>query len=284
MRRYSDITFTYVVPVVEVYLNAAAADAEELAALAPPWSATPWHVMVLMEEAVKRGVGAFSAAEARRRGVRWLDLARDPKTREELGAILDGLARAEPRPGARSSAWWRPTRRRPAGPRCAQFAQRRGHYLVTNGPYQLEKWTDGGGRARRVPRHEQPARASGASIASPSRGVPTSRASPRVAIGWRSRRRSSGWRSSSASTAWSASRWAPAPARRSGRSLPACRYVVLGADGDGGRRRFLPRRAGPSPDRGPKGRLKPGAVHGAGGAGPGRQPRRPGGGDRAVPG
>jgi hypothetical protein len=24
-----------------------------------------------------------------------------------------------------------------------QFAQRRGHYLVTNGPYQLEKWTDG---------------------------------------------------------------------------------------------------------------------------------------------
>jgi hypothetical protein len=140
VRRYSDITFTYVVPVVEVYLNVAGADAE-LAALAPPWSATPWHVMVLMEEAVKRGVGAFSAAEARRRGVRWLDLARDPKTREELGAILGGLARENHVPEAlrrlvaadEAQARWAALR---------AFAQRRGHFLVTNGPYQLEKWTD----------------------------------------------------------------------------------------------------------------------------------------------
>jgi hypothetical protein len=142
VRRYSDITFTYVVPVVEVYLNVGGADTAELAALAPPWSATPWHVTVLMEEAVKRGVGAFSAAEARRRGVRWLDLARDPKTREELGAILDGLARQNYVPEAlkrlvaadEAQARWAALR---------QFAQRRGHYLVTNGPYQLEKWTDG---------------------------------------------------------------------------------------------------------------------------------------------
>ena len=141
VRRYSDITFTYVVPVIEVYLNAAATDTAELAALAPPWSATPWHVLVLMEEAVKRGVGAFSAAEARRRGVRWLDLARDPKTREELGAILHGLARANHVPEAlkrlvaadEAQARWAALR---------QFAQRRGHYLVTNGPYQLDKWTD----------------------------------------------------------------------------------------------------------------------------------------------
>ena len=141
VRRYSDITFTYVVPVIEVYLNAATADTAELAALAPPWSATPWHVMVLMEEAVKRGVGAFSAAEARRRGVRWLDLARDPKTREELGAILDRLARGNHVPEAlkrlvaadEAQARWAALR---------QFAQRRGHYLVTSGPYQLEKWTD----------------------------------------------------------------------------------------------------------------------------------------------
>ena len=142
VRRYADITFTYVVPVVEVYLNAASVDTAELAALAPPWSATPWHVMVLMEEAVKRGVGAFSSAEARRRGVRWLDLARDPKTREELHAILDGLARQNYIPEAlkrlvapdEAQARWAALR---------QFAQRRGHYLVTNGPYQLEKWSDG---------------------------------------------------------------------------------------------------------------------------------------------
>jgi hypothetical protein len=141
VRRYIDITFTYVVPVIEVYLNVATADTQELAALAPPWSATPWHVTALMEEAVRRGVGAFSAAEARRRGVRWLDLARDPKTRVELGAILDGLARQNHVPEAlkrlvaadEAQARWAALR---------QFAQRRGHYLVTNGPYQLEKWTD----------------------------------------------------------------------------------------------------------------------------------------------
>jgi hypothetical protein len=141
VRRYADITFTYVVPVVEVYLNAASPDPQELAALAPPWSSVPWHVTVLMEEAVKRGVGAFSAGEARRRGVRWLDLARDAKTRAALGAILDGLARENHVPEAlrrlvgadEAHARWAALR---------QFAQRRGHYLVTSGPYQLEKWSD----------------------------------------------------------------------------------------------------------------------------------------------
>jgi hypothetical protein len=141
VRRYSDVTFTYVVPVVEVYLSAASTDAQELAALAPPWSAVPWHVTVLMEEAVKRGVGAFSAAEARRRGVRWLDLARDPKTREELGAILQELARRNhiPEPLKRLVAADEAQTRWAA---LRQFVQRRGHFLVTNGPYQLEKWTD----------------------------------------------------------------------------------------------------------------------------------------------
>ena len=141
VRRYADITFTYVVPVVEVYLNAASPDPQELAALAPPWSSVPWHVTVLMEEAVKRGVGAFSAGEARRRGVRWLDLARDAKTREALGAILDELARENHVPEAlrrlvgadEAHTRWAALR---------QFAQRRGHYLVTSGPYQLEKWSD----------------------------------------------------------------------------------------------------------------------------------------------
>jgi hypothetical protein len=141
VRRYSDITFTYVVPVVEVYLHSTSPDPQELAALAPPWSAVPWHVTVLMEEAVKRGVGAFSATEARRRGVRWLDLARDPKTREELGAILDGLARQNhvPEPLKRLVAADEAQMRWAA---LRQFAQRRGHYLVTSGPYQLERWSD----------------------------------------------------------------------------------------------------------------------------------------------
>jgi hypothetical protein len=141
VRRYSDITFTYVVPVVEVYLSVASADHRHLAALAPPWSAVPWHVTALMEEAVRRGAGAFSATEARRRGVRWLDLARDPKTREDLHGILDGLARQNyvPEPLRKLVAADEAQTRWAA---LRQFAQRRGHFLVTNGPYQLEKWTD----------------------------------------------------------------------------------------------------------------------------------------------
>jgi hypothetical protein len=99
--------------------------------------------MVLMEEAVKRGLAAFSADEARRRGVRWLDLARDPKLKDALAPLLDGFAREAyvPEPLRRfvtadeAQARWTALK---------QFAKRRGHFLVTNGPYQLAKWSDGG--------------------------------------------------------------------------------------------------------------------------------------------
>ena len=95
-----------------------------------------------MEEAVRQGVGAFSAAEARRRSVRWLDLVRDPKMRDDLGAILEGLARRNfvPEPLRKIVAADEAQARWTA---LQYFARRRGHYLVTNGPYQLEKWSDG---------------------------------------------------------------------------------------------------------------------------------------------
>jgi hypothetical protein len=143
IKKYSDITFTYVVPVVDVYLNATAADPQQLAALAPPWSTVPWHVLVLMEEAVKRGLGAFSADEARRRGVPWLDLARDPKLKEALAPLVDGFAKEAYIPEAlrrfvtadEAETRWTALRR---------FFERHGHFLVTNGPYQLDKWSDTG--------------------------------------------------------------------------------------------------------------------------------------------
>ena len=47
--------------------------------MAPPWSTLPWHLLVLMEEAVERGWAAFSQAEAQRRGVDWLDLVRSER-------------------------------------------------------------------------------------------------------------------------------------------------------------------------------------------------------------
>lgn len=141
VRKYADVTFTYVVPVVEVYLASAAGDPAALAALAPPWSAVPWHLLALMEEAVKRGAAAFSPGEARRRGVPWLDLARDARVRAALTGIAGELAGAGHVPPALArfvsadeaqSRW--------AGLRA--FAQKRGHYLVTNGPYRLERWSD----------------------------------------------------------------------------------------------------------------------------------------------
>ena len=91
VKKWGDLTFTYVVPVVDVYLDAVG-EPEQLAAVAPPWSPVPWPVMVLMEEAVKRGVGAFSADEARR-NIHWLDLARDAKVKDALAALVDGFAR-----------------------------------------------------------------------------------------------------------------------------------------------------------------------------------------------
>ena len=141
VRTYSDNTFTYVVPVIDVYVTGGALEAESLAALAPPWSALPWPVMVLMEEAVKRGVAAFSPGEARRRGVPWLDLARDPKTKAALAALVDTLA---------AQAYIPPALKRLVTADEAQtrwaalktFYTRRGHFLVTNGPYALDKWSD----------------------------------------------------------------------------------------------------------------------------------------------
>jgi hypothetical protein len=141
VRKYADVTFTYVVPVVEVYLASGAGDPATLAALAPPWSAVPWHLVVLMEEAVKRGVAAFSPGEARRRGVPWLDLARDARVRAALGGIAAELAGQGHVPPAlarfvnadEAQSRWAALR---------AFGQKRGHYLVTNGPYRLERWSD----------------------------------------------------------------------------------------------------------------------------------------------
>ncbi|HET8576821.1 MAG TPA: hypothetical protein VFO18_06975, partial [Methylomirabilota bacterium] len=141
VKKYSDMTFTFVVPVIDVYLNSGSLEAEQLAALAPPWSPVPWHVLALMDEAAKRGLGAFSAAEAKRRGVPWLDLARDQKTKEALAGLVDIFAAQAYIPPAlkplvnadEAQTRWAALK---------SFYARRGHFLVTNGPYALEKWSE----------------------------------------------------------------------------------------------------------------------------------------------
>ena len=89
IRDFGDLQVFLETPVIEVYLRHAAG-AAEAPAIAPPWSPVPWQLVVLMEEAVTRGLAAFSEDEARRRGVR--------------------VARSGARPEARRRA--RPDRRR----------------------------------------------------------------------------------------------------------------------------------------------------------------------------
>ena len=99
-------------PVLEVYLRDAPGDERQVAALAPPWSTVPWHLLVLMEEAVIRGYAAFSQAEAARRRVPWLDLVRDEALRAKLHDLAAQFERERLPP--RIAARYR-NRRRGAG-------------------------------------------------------------------------------------------------------------------------------------------------------------------------
>jgi hypothetical protein len=136
-----DLKLTYDVPVIDVYVNHRSADPQKVAAIAPPWSTVPWHLLVLMEEGVRRGVAAYSAEEAGRRGVAWLDLVRNRDTKEKLSAILDDLAARGYVPDALKSRVT-PAEARRRWSALREFYRTRGHFLVTNGPYRLKRWSD----------------------------------------------------------------------------------------------------------------------------------------------
>ena len=126
-------------PVLEVYLRHVPVDERQVAALTPPWSAAPWHLLALMEEAVIRGYAAFSEEESRRRRIPWLDLVRDPALGAKLRDLIAQFERESYRPGPlkefvsadEAQARWRSL---------AAFAETNGHFLVANGPYRLKEW------------------------------------------------------------------------------------------------------------------------------------------------
>lgn len=91
--RVGDVNFTRELFIIDVYASIAPEDPEQEAIVLPPWSTLPWHVLVLMEEAVTRGFAAFSQAEAERRGVEWLDLVRSEQTNAKLAALVEVFAR-----------------------------------------------------------------------------------------------------------------------------------------------------------------------------------------------
>ncbi len=138
-----DVKFERVLFTFEVYLDIAAADPDWNAVVAPPWSTLPWHVLALMEEAVGRGWAAFSEAEAKRRGVPWLDLVRSSELNARLAALVADLERAAFRPAAlRAYVTEEEARRRWRA--LAAFHRASGHFLVTNGPYKLKAWSPQG--------------------------------------------------------------------------------------------------------------------------------------------
>jgi hypothetical protein len=140
-KAFGELQLTQVLPVVEVYLNDTSPDFPHLAAIAPPWSTLPWQVNVLMEEAVKRGLAAFSADEAKRRHVPWLDLVRDQRLKDQLASLVAAFEvqgyRPEPLQDLVSEV-----EARQRWDALKSFYLARGHFLVTNGPYRLEKWSE----------------------------------------------------------------------------------------------------------------------------------------------
>ncbi len=139
IKELGDLQLVNEVALVEVYLRHPV-DPRYAAAIAPPWSAVPWQVTVAMEEAVTRGLAAFSDAEATRRRVPWLDLVRDRKLGEALGAIAAEYERSAHVPEAlRGLVTVEQARQRWAALR--RFQRQHGHLLVTSGPYRLGKGT-----------------------------------------------------------------------------------------------------------------------------------------------
>jgi hypothetical protein len=138
--RVADVSFVRELFIVDVYLDLPPEDPEQDAAFAPPWSTLPWHVLVLMEEAVSRGWAAFSKDEAVRRGVPWLDLVRDDQIKTRLAALVEEFERNSYRPEVlQSLVSAEDARKRWAA--LAAFYREHGHFLVTNGPYRLKSWS-----------------------------------------------------------------------------------------------------------------------------------------------
>ena len=127
-------------PVIAVYMNTLA-ETQQAAVLAPPWSSLPWHLIVLMEEAVQRGWAVFSAEAAEHDGSKWLDLVRDPQLQGHMAGLVEEWARQGYVPEAlqrfvtadEARQRWHALR---------AFAQTYGHFLITNGPYRLSHWSD----------------------------------------------------------------------------------------------------------------------------------------------
>jgi len=124
---FGEDKLSYEVPVVEVYLDGVADG--DAATVAPPWTTLPWHLLALFEEGARRGYFELSefdpvrdAALVRRLG----ELARELEERAYVPPALVPYVNAQ-----EARARYRALR---------EFHAAHGHWLVTNGPYLLDRW------------------------------------------------------------------------------------------------------------------------------------------------
>ncbi|HEY7242285.1 MAG TPA: hypothetical protein VH678_00185 [Xanthobacteraceae bacterium] len=139
--RFGDFEYIRELLVVEVYTSVAPLDPEQDAVVAPPWGTVPWHLLVLMEEAATRGWAAFSEVEARRRGIEWLDLARSQSLNSRLAALVETFKREGYRPNELEPLVTAEDARK-RWTALTAFYKEHGHFLVTNGPYRLKRWSE----------------------------------------------------------------------------------------------------------------------------------------------
>jgi hypothetical protein len=134
---FGEDKLTYDVPVVEVYLGAGIG--RDAATVAPPWTIMPWHLLALFDEGARRGYFAFSPQSAARRGVPELDPVRDSSIVRRLSELARELEERAYVPAA-LAPYVDAGEARQRYRRLRAFHAAHGHWLVTNGPYQLNRW------------------------------------------------------------------------------------------------------------------------------------------------
>jgi hypothetical protein len=138
---FGEDKLTYEVPIVEVFIDGVASSSDDAALAAPPWTTVPWPVLALSEEAVTRGLAAFSQESAQARGLPWLDLARDAALVSRLRGLVDEFAGQSRVPAALAGVIT-PAEAKARWEALRAFHAASGHFLVTNGPYRLTRWSE----------------------------------------------------------------------------------------------------------------------------------------------
>lgn len=124
---FGEDKLTYQVPVVEVDVDGVARG--YAAAAAPPWSTLPWHLLALLHEGARRGYFRLDQ----------VDPVRDPEAVKRLGELARELQERAHVPATLTSLV-DPKEARERYRRLREFHAAHGHWLVTNGPYRLERW------------------------------------------------------------------------------------------------------------------------------------------------